>query len=331
MKNAAAELLASRHYQYDKAGNIIQIDSDLGSTEYGYDNLDRLTKAAPDQPLKDLGLPTEQYQYDAVHNRVFSGHQVGQWSYNADNQLTSYPRLRPFDKAAQPIQTEVEYTPQGHTARESSDKGERTYNYNAAERLIRYSSAEASQSTPGIDAQYRYDPLGRRIFKEVRESQNYKITYFFYSDSGLLGEANEQGLMTRAYAFDPKKSEQGLWNTDPIWQADVSEAQLTNQNTSVHYLHTDHLGTPVLGTSKKGAVIWNGVADAFGTTGELPQSQVEMNLRFPGQYFDMESGLVNNLNRDYSNFIARYMQSDPIKLIGGLNFYIYSENNPTFF
>lgn len=331
VKNAASELLVSRHYQYDKAGNITQIESDLGKTEYGYDNLDRLTKASPDQPLKDLGLPTEQYQYDAVHNRVFSGHQVGQWSYNADNQLTSYPRLRPFDKAAQPIQTQVEYTPQGHTARESSDKGERTYNYNAAERLIRYSSAEASQSTPGIDAQYRYDPLGRRIFKEVREGQNYKITYFFYSDSGLLGEANEQGLMTRAYAFDPKKSEQGLWNTDPIWQADVSEAQLTSQNTSVHYLHTDHLGTPVLGTSKKGAVIWNGVADAFGTTGALPQSQVEMNLRFPGQYFDMESGLVNNLNRDYSNFIARYMQSDPIKLIGGINFYIYSENNPIIF
>lgn len=56
-----------------------------------------------------------------------------------------------------------------------------------------------------------------------------------------------------------------------------------------------------------------------------------MNLRFPGQYFDMESGLVNNLNRDYSNFIARYMQSDPIKLIGGINFYIYSENNPIIF
>lgn len=87
----------------------------------------------------------------------------------------------------------------------------------------------------------------------------------------------------------------------------------------------------MLGTSKKGAVIWNGVADAFGTTGALPQSQVEMNLRFPGQYFDMESGLVNNLNRDYSNFIARYMQSDPIKLIGGINFYIYSENNPIIF
>ena len=51
----------SRAYQYDKAGNITQINSDLGETQYGYDGLDRLTQAAPDQNLQSLGLPVEQY------------------------------------------------------------------------------------------------------------------------------------------------------------------------------------------------------------------------------------------------------------------------------
>ena len=102
VKNVAAELLVSRHYQYDKAGNITKIDSDLGRTEYGYDNLDRLTKAAPDQKLQDLGLPKDQYQYDAVHNRVFSVRQMGQWSYKADNRLRSYSRLKPLGITAQP-------------------------------------------------------------------------------------------------------------------------------------------------------------------------------------------------------------------------------------
>ncbi|CAB5666213.1 Cell wall-associated polypeptide CWBP200 [Delftia tsuruhatensis] len=330
VKNAATELLVSRHYQYDKAGNITQIVSDLGTTEYGYDSLDRLTKAAPNQPLKDLGLPTEQYQYDAVHNRVFSGHQAGQWHYNADNQLTSYPRLRPFDKAAQVVQTQVEYTLQGHTARESSDKVERTYSYNAAERLIRYASTAEGQNTPSIEAQYRYDPLGRRISKEVKEGQATKITYFFYSVTGLLGEINEQEVMMKAYAFDPQKAQQGQWSTDPIWQAEVNEAQLTNRSSSVHYLHTDHLGTPVLGTSKQGASTWKSVAEAFGAAGILPQNLVEVNLRFPGQYFDVTMGLNYNYNRDYQQISGRYMQQDPIGLSGGLNVYGYASQNPIY-
>nr|WP_312372572.1 RHS repeat-associated core domain-containing protein [Delftia acidovorans] len=331
VKNAAAELLARRHYQYDKAGNITKIDSDLGRTEYGYDNLARLTKAAPDQKLQDLGLPTEQYQYDAVHNRTFSGHQMGTWSYNADNQLTSYPRLRPFDKAAQPIQTQVEYTPQGHTARESGDKGERAYSYNAAERLIRYASTDAGHSTPNIEANYRYDPLGRRISKEVKEGQNTKVIYFFYSVTGLLGETGEQGKMTRAYAFDPQKAQQGQWSTSPIWQAEVNEAQLTNRNTSIHYLHTDHLGTPALGTNKQGEITWKGVAEAFGATGALQQSQVKMNLRFPGKYFDVESGEIYNYERNYKSEVGRYIESDPIGNNGGLNFYVYGFANPLFY
>lgn len=327
VKNAAAELLASRHYQYDKAGNITQINSDLGQTQYGYDPLDRLTKAAPDQKLQDLGLPTEQYQYDAVHNRSFSGHQVGQWNYNADNQLTSYPRLRPFDKAAQPTQTEVEYTPQGNTAKESGNKGERTYSYNAAERLIRYASMLAGQSTPNIEAQYRYDPLGRRISKEVKEGRATKVTYFFYSDTGLLGEADEQGQIARAYAFDPQKAQQGLWSTDPIWLAQVGEVPLTNESKSVHYMYTDHLGTPMLSTNKQGAITWKSLAEAFGATGGLPESGITMNLRSPGQYFDEETYTHYNFHRDYKPDTGRYVQIDPIGLEPGPNLYLYASGN----
>lgn len=252
----------------------------------------------------------------------------GQWSYNADNQLTTYPRLRPFDKEAQPIQTQVEYTSQGHTTRESSDKGERNYRYNAAERLIRYASTAVGQSTPSVEANYRHDPLGRRISKEVKEGQETKITYFFYSDTGLLGEANEQGQMTRAYAFDPQKAQQGLWGSNPVWQADVSDAQLTNKKTGIHHLHTDHLGTPILGASKLGTVMWKGVAEAFGSTGTLPHNQMDMNLRFSGQYFDNESNSFDNYHGSYKPDVGLYSQSDPIHLIGGDNIYLYAKANP---
>ena len=67
--NNASQLLALKTYQYDLAGNITQIDSDLGSTQYRYDKLSRLTQATPDNNLKSLGLPQEQYGYDPVGNR----------------------------------------------------------------------------------------------------------------------------------------------------------------------------------------------------------------------------------------------------------------------
>jgi len=52
------------------------------------------------------------------------------------------------------------------------------------------------------------------------------------------------------------------------------------------------------------------------------------NLRFPGQYFDTESGLNYNYMRDYDPSLGRYVQSDPIGLEGGLNVHIYTQCNP---
>ncbi|HUH57293.1 MAG TPA: hypothetical protein VL020_02125 [Pseudomonadales bacterium] len=72
VKNQQAHLLAQRLYQYDATGNISQIESDLGVTDYGYDKLDRLIQANPSTALQALNLPQEQYSYDPVGNRTVS-------------------------------------------------------------------------------------------------------------------------------------------------------------------------------------------------------------------------------------------------------------------
>jgi RHS repeat-associated protein len=51
-------------------------------------------------------------------------------------------------------------------------------------------------------------------------------------------------------------------------------------------------------------------------------------LRFPGQYYDQETGNYYNYFRDYDPTSGRYLQSDPIGLGGGLNTFVYIDSNP---
>nr|WP_306673574.1 RHS repeat-associated core domain-containing protein [Tahibacter caeni] len=53
-----------------------------------------------------------------------------------------------------------------------------------------------------------------------------------------------------------------------------------------------------------------------------------MNLRYPGQYFDAETGLHYNYFRDYEPKIGRYAQADLIGLRGGIDLYGYASGSP---
>ncbi|MDF5861628.1 RHS repeat-associated core domain-containing protein [Pseudomonas aeruginosa] len=94
------------------------------------------------------------------------------------------------------------------------------------------------------------------------------------------------------------------------------------------YLHGDHLDTPRLATDASGQIAWQWQSDAFGRGEALSQGSTRVNLRFPGQYYDAESGLHYNYFRDYDPETGRYVESDPIGLDGGLNTYAYVGSNP---
>lgn len=95
----------------------------------------------------------------------------------------------------------------------------------------------------------------------------------------------------------------------------------------MYYVHTDHLGTPAVITDSTQKKVWQGNKQPFGKT-EVSVNLIEFNARFPGQYYDAESGLHYNYFRDYDPATGRYVQSDPIGLLGGLNSYSYSTDNP---
>jgi len=81
-------------------------------------------------------------------------------------------------------------------------------------------------------------------------------------------------------------------------------------------------------TAESGDVVWRADYDPFGYASVDPLSSRTLNVRFPGQYYDSETGLHYNYFRYYDPKTGRYLTSDPIALRGGLNMFVYAGNNP---
>ena len=168
-------------------------------------------------------------------------------------------------------------------------------------------------------AAYWYDYRGLR----TRKSSNAITTTYYYDPAGhLLQETDSAGNPKVTY----------------IWADGQAIAQITHtaSGETITYLHTDHLNTPRVGTDDTGTVTWRWEGEAFGLTApnEDPDNDgvtTTVNLRFPGQYYDAESGLHYNWNRYYDPELGRYITSDPIGLDGGLNTYAYANSNPVYY
>lgn len=119
------------------------------------------------------------------------------------------------------------------------------------------------------------------------------------------------------------------------------ETSYKTANDNLFYLHADHLNSVYAVSSNLSRnVVWQrkdfeSGASSFGVDsiadgGRLHSGVFEMPLRFPGQYFDAETGTNYNYFRDYEPNLGRYIQSDPIGLKGGLSTYSYAGNNPLY-
>ncbi len=235
----------------------------------------------------------ETFSYDFLGNRISTNATTGNWLYNTTNQLqndttSSYVYNSNGDLETKTTGSEIQY-----------------FLYSIDGRL-----SEVQDTANTTIARYYYDPFGRRLWKEVAGQR----TYFMPRKEGIAAEFDSAGFEIQSYGYIPNTQ----WGTKPVF---------TKTSAGIFYYHLDHLGTPQVLTDKTGTVVWSAQYAAFGLA-SVGVEQVVNNLRFPGQYFDVETGLHYNYFRYYDSTIGRYITSDPIGLKGGLNTYGYAVENP---
>jgi RHS repeat-associated protein len=255
----------------------------------------------------------ETYTYDTRGNRLTSPNQT--YTYNSLNRLISTGTHT------------YEYDADGNMTKETNTvTGEiKQYFFNSENRLYQYKHYPNATSPADKIATYKYDLYGRRLRKTV----DGVVTNFFWEDDNMAMELDVGLNPIRRYIYGAGKDDVESY---------VEYSELTDPNT----------GQGTFNTEKKGR--YSFVKDQVGTIHKVYSHQNEQfvelrdydtfgnrvngttisagNLGFQSKYYDQESGLYYFYHRYYHPVNGRFMNEDPIKFEGGINFYAGFNNNP---
>lgn len=292
------------HFTRDADGNITALGDAPGANPaselYSDDPLQRLT-----QFMATADGTGQSYTYDKTGDRlsktILGGSSVTYGYLSGTHRLGSIgSEVRSYDAA-------------GNTTAANDPTGmPLSFTYDARGRMTQVQLA----GTPV--AAYQLDGLGERVQKTATFPTSDSRGFVYGSVGQLLGEYSASNQREYVYADG------------------VLVAALDNPSAGfvVSYIHTDGLGTPRAVTVPAGTTIWRWdyQGNAFGEqlANQDPDSDGTpfiLNLRFPGQYWDAETGLAYNVHRTYDASVGRYLESDPLGLNAGVSTYSYAFNS----
>ena len=311
--------LDQRDLVWDHGDRLVGVDDPADASRsqlYGYDSLDRLTSA-------DIGAwngPVA-FTYDAAGNRtsVSEGNATSSWQYAyglTSNRLASQSSVTNGTTTATFASA---YDSMGNLV---SDGIGLQLSYDATGRLAR--GAKGPQEMTA-----RYNALGQRMLKA---SGSQTRVYAVDEMGRPLGVYVVDANASNGFRVEEEYVHLDGWRPVAVIRPDPATGMA---NPQVFPILTDHLGTPrkVL-DGATGQTRWSWDAkQPFGH--EMPLETpaaglpaFTLDLRFPGQRFDEETGLFHNGFRDYHPGLGRYVQSDPLGLEAGWNTYGYVGGNP---
>jgi RHS repeat-associated protein len=284
----------------DLAGNPSEVISGASGNRFDYDSLNRL------EGVTSLtNAPLETYTYDGTGNRLSK--KLGAGTPQAYLYPAGSHRLSSVGGVAR------SYDAAGNATQTASNK---IFTYDARSRLVEFRTGTQANK---LVSSYQYNGRDERVRK-------YKGSV----DQGRYGY-DEAGMLL----FDQTISGGSTTTTELVWLDDLPVA--TVRNGVVYYVESDHLGTPrsVIDIQRNVAVwTWVLLGNPFGegAPNQNPDGDGQnfvFGLRFPGQYFDQETGLHYNYFRDYESSTGRYIESDPNGLLGGMSTFGYASAAPT--
>jgi RHS repeat-associated protein len=276
-------------YSYSGEGDLLEAQDNVnGPTRYEYDAAHRLKVMRRDGK-------TEDFQYDAANNLLKQPGLDGVSLYEGN-------RLRAANG------DEFEYNDRNHIAVRRGGGATTRYHYDSLDMLAR-------QETQAGEWRANYDPLGRRTSKIFGQRR----TDFYWDTDRLAAEVREDGRV-RIYVYAD------AFAMTPILFVEYENIEADPASGKRYFIFSDHLASPVLVEDDDGKAVWQARLDPYGAAHIQSKAALDMPLRFPGHYYDSETGLHYNRFRYYSPELGRYLQSDPLGVVGSLNLYAYTSN-----